>query len=251
MDGANRRRDFHFCTKFGVIAALQNSNVRTMTSSPENPHSGDELADMRQDYKFAELDETTLPENPIEQFKNWFKQACEVGVIEPNAMSLATAGTDGRTSIRTVLCKGYDERGFVFYTNLGSTKASQLDANPNISLLFPWLKLERQVIINGSASKLSTAEVAKYFVTRPVDSQLAAWASEQSNFTTKKLLQQKFTELRERFSKGEVPVPEFWGGFRVEPKTIEFWQGRPNRMHDRLLYTKQSDGTWSTGRLSP
>jgi pyridoxamine 5'-phosphate oxidase len=118
-------------------------------------------------------------------------------------------------------------------------------------LLFPWLKLERQVIVNGTAARLSVAEVAKYFVTRPVDSQIAAWASQQSSFTTRKLLQKTFGELREKFSSGKVPVPSFWGGFRVKPQTIEFWQGRPNRMHDRLLYTRQTDDTWSIGRLSP
>lgn len=220
-----------------------------MKESSENSNS--DLADMRQDYRLAELDEASLPANPINQFKKWFKEACEVGVIEPNAMTLATATPDGQTSLRTVLCKGYDERGFVFYTNLGSTKAGQLATNPNISLLFPWLKLERQVIVNGTAEKLSLAEVTKYFVTRPMDSQIAAWASEQSSFTTRKLLQKKFTELREKFSTGQVPIPEFWGGFRVSPRTIEFWQGRPSRMHDRLLYTHQADGSWSIGRLSP
>lgn len=220
-----------------------------MKESSDNSNS--DLAEMRQDYRLAELDEESLPANPIGQFKKWFKEACEVGVIEPNAMTLATATPDGQTSLRTVLCKGYDERGFIFYTNLGSTKAGQLATNPNISLLFPWLKLERQVIVNGTAEKLSLGEVTKYFVTRPVDSQIAAWASEQSSFTTRKLLQKKFTELREKFSNGKVPIPEFWGGFRVNPRTIEFWQGRPSRMHDRLLYTHQADGSWSIGRLSP
>lgn len=222
-----------------------------MTDDRTNEAESGNLTDMRQDYRMAELDEASLPPNPIDQFKKWFKEACEVGVIEPNAMSLATSTNEGRTSIRTVLCKGYDERGFVFYTNLGSSKANQLASNPNISLLFPWLKLERQVIINGTAERLSVAEVAKYFVTRPVDSQIAAWASEQSNFTTRSLLRKKFAELREKFSTGEVPVPEFWGGFRVSPRTIEFWQGRPNRMHDRLLYTREENSKWSIGRLSP
>lgn len=222
-----------------------------MNASKDSSNTNPALADMRQDYRQAELDESILPANPIDQFRKWFEEACKAGVVEPNAMSLATATATGQTSIRTVLCKGYDEQGFVFYTNLKSTKAGQLAQNPNLSLLFPWLKLERQVVINGTADKLSVSEVAKYFITRPVDSQIAAWASQQSNFTTRKLLQKKFSELREQFSNGQVPVPGFWGGFRVKPRTIEFWQGRPNRMHDRLLYSKQVDGTWSIGRLSP
>jgi pyridoxamine 5'-phosphate oxidase len=222
-----------------------------MNEPTNSPTTDPNLADMRQDYQQAELDESTLPPNPIDQFKRWFEETCKSGVIEPNAMSLATATASGRTSIRTVLCKGYDDRGFVFYTNLESTKAGQLVENPNISLLFPWLKLERQVIVNGTVEKLSMAEVAKYFITRPVDSQIAAWASQQSQFTTRKMLQKTFSELRQQFASGQVPVPSFWGGFRVIPATIEFWQGRPNRMHDRLLYARQQDGSWTIGRLSP
>ncbi len=222
-----------------------------MNELTKSPTTNPNLADMRQDYRLAELDESILPANPIDQFRRWFEESCKSGVIEPNAMSLATATASGRTSIRTVLCKGYDDRGFVFYTNLESTKAGQLAENPNISLLFPWLKLERQVIVNGTVEKLSVAEVAKYFITRPVDSQIAAWASQQSQFTTRKMLQKKFGELRQQFASGQVPVPSFWGGFRVIPATIEFWQGRPNRMHDRMLYTRQQDGSWTIGRLSP
>lgn len=231
--------------------AQRSSLILLRPTMMNKPSDETDLGDMRQDYRLAELDESTLPPNPIDQFKQWFQEACESGVIEPNAMSLATASANGRTSIRTVLCKGYDDRGFLFFTNLESAKAGQIGENPQVSLLFPWLKLERQVIINGDAEKLSVGEVARYFVTRPVDSQIAAWASQQSRFTTRRLLQQKFAELREKFARGQVPVPGFWGGFRVRPRTIEFWQGRPSRMHDRLLYTRQEDGAWSIGRLSP
>lgn len=207
---------------------------------------------MRNDYRQGELDEAHLPADPLALFEAWFREACAAGVIEPNAMSLATATAAGETSLRTVLCKGYDREGFVFYTNLGSTKAGQIAANPVVSLLFPWLKLERQVIVNGRAERLSLGEVARYFVTRPRDSQLAAWTSQQSRVVTaRKALQQMFAEIERKFAGGEVPVPSFWGGFRVRPRTIEFWQGRPNRLHDRFLYTALAEGLWRIERLAP
>jgi len=220
--------------------------------TPESDSIGLRLPDMRSDYTQAALDESELRRDPIEQFEKWFKEACEAGVTEPNAMSLATASATGQTTLRTVLCKGFDARGFVFYTNLESTKATQIAANPQVSLLFPWLKLERQVIVNGTAEKLGMGEVMKYFVTRPVDSRLAAWASEQSSVvTTRKLLEMKFAELKRKFSDGKIPVPSFWGGFRVKPRTIEFWQGRPSRLHDRFLYTKSGEAEWKIERLAP
>jgi len=221
----------------------------------EPRHSGPSaapLADMRNDYTQARLDDNCLLRDPFAQFDLWFKEACGAGVIEPNAMCLATADSSGQTTVRTVLCKGVDHHGFVFYTNLESTKATQIAANSNVSLLFPWLKLERQVIVNGNAGRMTTGEVLKYFVTRPFESRLAAWTSRQSSVvTTRKLLEMKFAEMKRKFANGEVPLPSFWGGFRVQPRTIEFWQGRPSRLHDRFLYTRQEDGTWKIERLAP
>ncbi|HAV60861.1 MAG TPA: pyridoxamine 5'-phosphate oxidase, partial [Verrucomicrobiales bacterium] len=188
---------------------------------------------MRQDYRLAALEEATLAPDPFDQFERWFKEACDGGVIEPNAMSLATAAPNGETTIRTVLCKGVDRQGLLFFTNLESTKGRQIAANPNVSAVFPWLKLERQLIVNGRAEKLAAGEVLKYFVTRPFDSRIAAWTSQQSSVvTTRKLLEMKFAEMKRKFADGDVPVPSFWGGFRIIPRTIEFWQGRPNRLHD-------------------
>lgn len=210
------------------------------------------LEDLRRDYIQGELDVDQLNPDPFEQFDIWFEQAIKAGLLEPNAMSLATASPEGQTTIRTVLCKGFDKRGFVFFTNLQSTKATQIAANPNVSLLFPWLTLERQVIINGTAEKLSPLEVTKYFVTRPYGSRIAAWASPQSSIvTTRKLLEMKFQEMMKKFANGEVPVPSFWGGYRVSPQTVEFWQGRSSRLHDRFLYTRQSGDAWTQERLAP
>jgi len=222
-----------------------------MTIEPNKPTTP-ALADMRSDYRLAELDESTLAADPFTQFQRWFEDALSAGVIEPNAMSLATASAGGQTTLRTVLCKDYDQRGFVFFTNLGSTKAAQIGANPQVSLLFPWLKLERQVIVNGTAERLGLGEVAGYFVKRPRGSQLAAWTSRQSSVVTARhALQQMFAEIEQKFAHGEVPVPSFWGGFRVQPRTIEFWQGRPNRLHDRFLYTRLDQQVWKIERLAP
>lgn len=210
-----------------------------------------DVAAMRRHYTLAALREEDLLADPIAQFTAWFKQALDAEVLEPNAMSLATAWADGRPLLRTVLLKNYDERGFVFYTNLGSRKARQLKENPHASLLFPWLALERQVIVTGKAEKLSMAETLKYFVTRPRDSQIGAWASQQSApISSRQVLEMEWESLKRKFSQGDVPLPDFWGGFRVVPETIEFWQGGPNRLHDRMLYTRRG-GAWKIERLAP
>lgn len=220
--------------------------------SAEPSPAGDRLAHMRNDYLQGELDERNMPDDPFVQFEGWFQEACSAGVIEPNAISLATASPTGQTTLRTVLCKGYDRDGFLFFTNLESTKATQIAANPHVSLLFPWLKLERQVIVNGAAERLGTGEVLKYFITRPFKSRIAAWISKQSSvITTRKLLEMKFAEMERKYANGEVPLPSFWGGFRVRPRTIEFWQGRASRLHDRILYSRGTDGTWKIERLAP
>ena len=210
------------------------------------------IADIRTDYRRGKLSREELKADPIEQFNLWLEEACKAGVAEPTGMSLATAGKDGRTMVRTVLLKSVDARGFVFFTNLESRKARQLGENPNASLLFPWLALERQVIEAGPVEKLSTAEAFKYFVTRPRENQLAAWASRQSNaISSRKMLEMEWERIKQKFSAGEVPLPSFWGGYRVKPDTIEFWQGRPNRLHDRFEYSRQPDGSWAIGRLAP
>jgi len=214
--------------------------------------SGMNLADMRTDYHRGRLRREDLKPDPILQFNLWLKEACDAGVIEPTAMSLATAGSDGRPLVRTVLLKGLDTRGFVFFTNLESRKARQLDENPNASLLFPWLELERQVIVTGPATKLSVPEVLKYFVTRPRGSQLAAWASQQSStISSRKVLEMEWERLKQKFGKGQIPLPSFWGGYRVTAQTIEFWQGRSDRLHDRFEYSHQPNGSWTIDRLAP
>ncbi|MCC9306712.1 pyridoxamine 5'-phosphate oxidase [Kitasatospora sp. RB6PN24] len=207
---------------------------------------------MRRHYAEEGLSETDLAPDPVAQFSRWFAQAERAGVLEPNAMVLSTADADGRPSSRTVLLKGFDERGFVFFTNYGSRKGAELAVNPQASLLFPWYALERQVIVIGQVERTGRDETAAYFRTRPHGSQLGAWASEQSSpVGSREVLEQRFAELEARYPEGEgVPVPPFWGGYRVVPQSVEFWQGRPNRLHDRLRYAAAEPG-WTVERLCP
>ena len=209
------------------------------------------LAEFRKEYSDRGLRREELNPDPVAQFSEWFIQATELEVHEPNAMTLATVDSSGMPYQRTVLLKYYDKDGFVFFTNYGSRKAAQIAANSKVSLLFPWITLERQVIIQGHAEKISTAESLRYFASRPRESQIGAWVSNQSEvITSRKFLMQKLAEIREKFSHGEIPLPSFWGGYRVVPESIEFWQGGPARLHDRFLYRKQNDG-WHIKRLSP
>ena len=210
-----------------------------------------DLSDFRRDYSDRGLHRADLADDPLRQFEQWFGHATEVGVPEPNAASLATVDDHGMPFQRIVLIKYFDAAGFVFFTNLQSRKAAQLAANPRASLLLPWITLERQVIIQGRTERVSTAESVKYFASRPRDSQLGAWVSNQSSvITSRKLLLQKLSEIREKFAHGEIPLPSFWGGFRLVPATIEFWQGGPARLHDRFLYTRTGP-TWQIDRLAP
>jgi pyridoxamine 5'-phosphate oxidase len=210
-----------------------------------------DISELRSEYVRSVLRRKDLAEDPVDQFEQWFGQARDAGVAESNAMSLATAGADGQPSVRTVLMKYFDADGFVFFTNLESTKADQIAANPRVGLLFYWQPLERQVRLRGVAEKIRTSEALKYFMTRPRGSQLGAWVSDQSSvINSRTLLETKLDEMKRRFGKGEIPLPSFWGGYRVRPEQIEFWQGRTNRLHDRFLYTRQDSG-WQVERLAP
>lgn len=211
-----------------------------------------DISQFRREYLRDGLSRDQLDPDPVRQFTQWFEQARQTNTSDPTAMILATVGKDGMPSQRTVLLKYYDEQGFVFFTNFESRKAKEIAGNPKVSLLMVWLDLERQIIINGIARKISTAESAKYFMTRPKDSQVAAWVSSQSSvISSRKMLLQKFGEMKRKFSEGKIPLPSFWGGYRVEPLEIEFWQGRENRLHDRFMYRKDESGGWKIGRLAP
>lgn len=198
------------------------------------------------------LSRDALDPDPLRMFQRWYEDAIALELPEPNSLSLATVDAEGQPWLRTVLLKLYDERGFVFYTNYESRKARHMDANPRVALLFPWVALARQVKVTGRAERVSTAESLKYFATRPRGSQIGAWASPQSQvITSRSLLEAKVDEIRRKFAHGEVPLPSFWGGYRVAPDTIELWQGRESRLHDRFRYTRQSDGGWTIERLAP
>ncbi|MBD1929287.1 pyridoxamine 5'-phosphate oxidase [Trichocoleus sp. FACHB-90] len=210
------------------------------------------VADLRKDYKRSGLERADADPNPFKQFRKWFDQAREAQLPEPNAMTLATATSLGNPSARMVLLKDFDERGFVFYSNYESHKAQQLQENPWASLVFWWAELERQVRIEGRVEKVSDEESDTYFHSRPLLSQLGAWASHQSQvIDSREVLEQRLEELKGKFENQEIPRPQHWGGYRVIPTGIEFWQGRPSRLHDRLFYQLCDDGSWVIERLSP
>jgi pyridoxamine 5'-phosphate oxidase len=210
------------------------------------------IADIRKDYKLQSFSETDAATDPIVQFGKWWDDAVKSEIGEVNAMTLATVAADGIPSARIVLLKGYDNNGFVFFTNYKSNKGEELQQNPAACLVFFWKELERQVRIFGNTEKISTEESIAYFNSRPDGSKIGAWASPQSLAVAGKAwLQETFDFYRERFKHGEIPKPPHWGGYRVKPFKIEFWQGRPSRMHDRILYTLQKDGSWTIERLAP
>lgn len=212
----------------------------------------DNIADLRREYTSASLDIETANPNPFLQFEKWFKEAQEGQLPEPNAMILGTVDSDGQTFQRTVLMKALDEKGIVFYTNYQSRKAQQIAENNKVNTLFPWFPMERQVSVQGVAVKVSNKESLSYFLSRPHGSQLGAWVSQQSEvISSRSILEMKLAEMKRKFKEGKVPLPDFWGGYRIEPTSFEFWQGRQNRLHDRLLYEKQEDGSWKISRLSP
>lgn len=212
----------------------------------------DNIADLRKEYTSASLDVDSADPNPFAQFDKWFKEAQQGQLPEPNAMVVATVDQDGQPFQRTVLMKALEEKGIVFYTNYQSRKAQQIAENNKVNALFPWFPMERQVAIQGVAVKVSNKESLNYFLSRPHGSQLGAWVSQQSEvISSRSILEMKLAEMKRKFKEGKVPLPDFWGGYRIEPISFEFWQGRQNRLHDRLLYQKQADGSWKISRLSP
>jgi len=210
------------------------------------------LQDFRKEYTRGTLDTDSLTNNPMDLFNTWLEDAIKAELPDPNAMTVATVDETGQPSQRIVLLKDVSNEGFVFYTNLGSRKAKELSNNPKVSLHFPWYFLERQVRVCGVAEPLSRTTVAKYFFSRPKESQLGAWASQQSKpISTRQLLVTQFMQMKEKFAHGEIPLPDFWGGFLVKPQQIEFWQGGEHRLHDRFEYNKKENGEWGTARLMP
>lgn len=211
-----------------------------------------DISNFRREYLHGGLHRKDLASSPIEQFGSWFEQARKTDITDQTAMVLSTVSRKGQPSQRTVLLKYFDEGGFVFFTNYASRKADEIRENDRVSLLFVWLDLERQVMINGRAAKISPADSARYFMSRPRDSQVAAWVSSQSHrLSSRQVLMQKFSEMKQKFNEGRIPLPSFWGGYRVAPEEVEFWQGRENRLHDRFMYRKDSGDRWSIERLAP
>jgi pyridoxamine 5'-phosphate oxidase len=210
------------------------------------------LADMRKDYGLAGLLEKDVAKNPFRQFEQWFAEAEAAKVTEPNAMTLATCSRDGRPSARTVLLKAVDGRGFVFYTNYESRKGRELAENAQASLLFPWIAMERQVVVEGPVAKVTRVEAEVYFHSRPRASQLAAWASTQSSLVAgRAVLDEAYRLVEQKYEGRDVPLPPHWGGYRLSPLTVEFWQGRRSRLHDRLRYRREAGGDWVIERLAP
>lgn len=210
-----------------------------------------DLANLRREYRTRPLERGDLAADPETQFKQWFTEALDASVLDPNAMGVATVGPEGQPSLRMVLLKHFDAEGFVFYTNHDSRKAREMAGNHRVALLLYWAEISRQVRITGVASRVSAAESLRYFLSRPRDSQIGAWVSEQSRVIEgRQLLEAKFAEIKGRFASGAVPLPSFWGGYRVAADTVEFWQARENRLHDRFLYSRAGAG-WQIERLAP
>ena len=215
-------------------------------------HHGMNVSGLRRSATGFALDREDLHDDPILQFEDWFRYACETVPMDPNAASFATIDEHNRPASRTILLKYFDERGFVFFTNFESAKARHIEANPNVAMLFFWSEAARQVRISGTATKVPTSETLKYFVSRPRGSQIGAWVSAQSSvISSRSLLETEFQKLKNKFRNKEVPLPSFWGGYRVEPLEIEFWQGRRNRLHDRFRYSRKDDCSWVIERLAP
>lgn len=211
-----------------------------------------DLSTMREEYTTKGLHRKDMDENPFKQFELWFNQAVEAKLIEPNAMTLSTVGTDLKPSQRTVLMKCYDEKGLVFFSNYGSKKSKQIEENPHVAVHFAWLGLERQLRIEGKIEKISKSASLKYFLSRPRGSQIGAWVSHQSEVvTSRSILEEKFDQMRSKFATGEIPFPDKWGGYLIRPSLFEFWQGGRDRLHDRFEYILEEDDSWKIQRLEP
>jgi len=211
-----------------------------------------DISTLRKEYSRAGLSRKDMLSLPLEQFRIWFQQAKDAEICEPNAMVLSTVDSGHKPSQRMVLLKAFDEKGLVFFTNYSSRKAQHLDKLPYASMLFPWVSLERQLIVEGECEKISTAESFRYFSSRPWGSRLGAWVSDQSRVIgSRKVLEMKLQQMKQKFKEGEIPLPDFWGGFRLKPSRYEFWQGRENRLHDRFEYLSTDNGDWEIRRLSP
>jgi len=235
-----------YCPVDAYIPPMADKNHK----KPE--HHGMNVSGLRRSATGFALDRDDLHVDPIVQFEDWFSYACETVPMDPNAVYLSTVDSENRASSRTVLLKYFDAKGFVFFTNYESDKAAHIASNPHVALLFFWSDAARQVKIRGKAERISAAETLKYFVSRPRGSQIGAWVSAQSSvISSRSLLENKFQEIKTKFRNKEIPLPSFWGGYRVVPYEIEFWQGRRNRMHDRFQYTRQDDGSWDIARLAP
>ncbi len=212
-----------------------------------------DLSNLREEYVQERLSFDKLLPHPIDQFEIWFKAAQEAGLLEPNAMSLATIAESNIPNIRTVLLKLFDYNGFVFFTNYSSNKAKEMETNEHVAVLFPWIALERQIKIRGRIEKISKMESVKYFMSRPRSSQLGAWVSNQSSIiSSRRVLMDKLTEIKEKFLNKEIPFPDFWGGYRIVPFEIEFWQGGEHRLHDRFVYIWNDEiKEWKTSIIAP
>lgn len=211
-----------------------------------------DLGSMRHEYTTKGLHREDMDADPFAQFERWFDQAIEARLIEPNAFTLATVGHDLRPSQRVVLLKRYDGDGFVFFSNYGSKKSKQIQENSQVAAHFSWLGLERQLRIEGDIEKISKAASLRYFLSRPRGSQIGAWVSHQSEVvSSRSVLEEKFEQIRRKFSQGQIPIPDGWGGYVIKPISFEFWQGGKDRLHDRFEYLRQDDGSWDIHRLEP
>ena len=221
-------------------------SVKKSTSSVDIPE------EIKQDFSREPLERHQLHADPLVQFESWFGEACDAGIPAPNAMTLATVRPDAAPTVRTVLLKIFDQDGFVFFTNYGSRKAAQIKDNPEVALLFPWFSMGRQVTVTGIVQRIPTAASLRYFLSRSRGSQLGAWTSDQSSvISSRTVLETTLARMKQKFSTGEIPLPDFWGGFRVTPETIEFWQSQPDRLHDRFIYVRDAANSWSIARLAP